>query len=243
MRPLVLALFLLAFPGISAAAPLFVTAPACRDNTLFEDADGDTSNGAGPAMFAGRNAQERARRALVEFDLAGVVPAGRHVEDALVILHVSSAPDTVARTFRLHRVLRAWGEGASNSSGGAGAPALPGDATWRSAFHPDIAWDAVGGDFVLPASGEASCGDVGPCSFSSPGILEDVRTWLANPVTNHGWIVLGDETLGRTVRRFDTRESALPADRPVLVLSLSEADPDPVPATVVSWGRLKTSYR
>ena len=42
-------------------------------------------------------------------------------------------------------------------------------------------------------------------------MVADVQSWLDNPASNFGWLVLGDETDHRTTaKRFDTRESASP---------------------------------
>lgn len=120
MRILLALLLIMATPTLAEASAVELT--AVRDNTLFQDADGDTSNGAGPGFFAGLNNQGRIRRALLAFDIAGQVPAGAVIDSVVLSLEVTSAPDTVARLFTLHRVLANWGEGNSSSTGGSGAP-------------------------------------------------------------------------------------------------------------------------
>jgi hypothetical protein len=223
------------------AAAEIVTLPAAHDNTLFEDAEGDTSNGAGPAFFAGRNGQGRARRAVVRFDLAGAVPDGSHIDAVRLELVVSSAPDEIARPFALHRLRAPWGEGASSSSGGGGAPATAGDATWRHTFFPAVLWAAPGGDFEPVASAAQFVGDVGPSAWSGAGLDADVARWLADPATNHGWILIGDESSARTVRRFDSRETIPPAVGPCLTIEFTP--PEPVPSLAQTWGRIKSAYR
>ena len=226
-------------PGVDARAA--VVSIACdRDNTLFEDADGDTSSGTGDALYAGRNSQGRARRALVRFALDGAIPARAHVDSVTLTLRVASAPDTIMRPFGLHRITRDWGEGASAGAGGSGAPAAPGDATWQYAFFPTRSWTTPGGDFEPLASATSAIGDVGPWSWTGEGLRADVTAWLADPASNFGWLVLcGDETFVRSVRRFAAREANDPAQRPVLRIAWSDA----VPASPASWGRVKASYR
>ena len=51
-----------------------VTLPASRDNTLYEDASGALSNGAGEWLFVGRTAIDRLQRAVLAFDLAAALP-------------------------------------------------------------------------------------------------------------------------------------------------------------------------
>jgi len=215
--------------------------PCAHDNTLFEDADGDTSNGAGPALFAGRNSQDRTRRALVAFDLLNVLPAGARIDRVELALYVSSAPDSTARSFSLHRALRGWGEGVSSSSGGAGATAAAGDATWLHARYPAELWSHPGGDFAATASASQRCGDIGPVAWEGPGLSADVEAWLADPASNHGWLLMGEELGSRTVRRFASRESVELATRPTLTIFYSRSDP--VAARPASWGRLKAAYR
>ena len=210
-----------------------------RDNTLFEDANGDTSNGAGPALFAGLNAQGRTRRALLAFDLAGQLPTDAVIDSVVLTLEVTSAPDAVARLFTLHRVLANWGEGSSSSAGGSGAPATPGDATWLHAFYPDVSWSLPGGDFVPTPSADQMVGDVGTWSWRGAGVIADVRRWVENPASNFGWLIRGSEDVTRSVRRFDSRETGIPANVPTLTIHFSL----PVPVRTTSWAGIKARYR
>ena len=60
-----------------AASPLqadIVHIQADRDATLIEDPDGAYANGIGPALFAGSTDKAGVRRALIRFDVAGVLP-------------------------------------------------------------------------------------------------------------------------------------------------------------------------
>jgi hypothetical protein len=226
-------------PGPEAAQAGTVSIQCSRDNTLFQDAEGDTSNGSGPAFFAGNNGQNLIRRGLVRFELLGVVPAGAAIEDAVLTLEVSSAPDTVPRWIALHRVLADWGEGSSTSSGGGGAPAQPGDATWLHTRYPDHLWSVPGGDFVAASSAAALVADVDTYRWTGAGLRADIQRWLSDPTSNFGWLLRGDESVARSVRRFDSRESAVPSSRPVLTIVYSE----PVPSRPTTWARLKTRFR
>ncbi len=239
MRRLALMSFVVAAAASSIASAGIVTIPPARDNTLFQDADGDTSNGAGPAVFAGNNGQNLTRRGLVAFDVAGQVPAGSAIDSAVLVLQVSSAPDAVPRQFTLHRVLDDWGEGQSYSAGGSGAPATPGDATWLHTFYPGLFWVHVGGDFDPTVSASAAVGDVGAYRWTGPGMADDVQMWLDQPGADFGWLIQGEETGPRTVRRFDSRESDLPDHRPALTIYFSTA----VETRSTSWGSLKSRFR
>ena len=233
----VLALALISTPP--ARAEVAVLSPV-RDNTLFEDANGDTSNGSGPGLFCGRISQGRARRALLAFDVAAALPPGAAVYAARLELHVSSSSDLTPRVLTLHRVLADWGEGASSSAGGGGAPAQTGDATWRHTFYPLSLWSVAGGEFEADASASAIVpGDGGDFVWSSDQLMSDVIGWLAGGDGNFGWLLMGDESQSNTARRCDSRESVTPSYRPRLVISYVL----PTPALPASWGGVKVRYR
>ena len=108
----------------SAQADVVNLTPS-KDNTLYEDAGGALSNGAGEFIFSGRTggvAPPKLRRAVLSFDIAGSIPAGAMISSASLTLNMSKTrPGT--RTMTLHRLTADWGEGTSNagSPGGAGA--------------------------------------------------------------------------------------------------------------------------
>ena len=44
----------------------------------------------------------------------------------------------------------------------------------------------------------------------------DAQGWLDGPSTDFGWLVLGNEAVAKTTKRFDTKENATAANRPAL---------------------------
>jgi hypothetical protein len=213
------------------------------DNTLYESAGGTLSNGAGPSFFVGRTAQatNNLRRGLLSFDVAGAIPAGATITAATLTMHCTA---TVSGTFQVsHQPINAtWGVGASNAgvAGGGGAPAAPGDATWRHRFFNTTLWTAAGGDFTAASSQAFPVGGLGPYTWSSsPAMVADVQSWLDSPGTNYGWLVRGAEsTAPPTSKKFESRQSSEPALRPLLVVEYTIA----VPAAPSTWGRIKASY-
>jgi hypothetical protein len=235
-RPLIAAWLMLMASVDVRAAQVFVF--PSKDNTLFEDASGSVSGGASPALFSGRNNQELNRRALIAFDLTRISISSVVVDSVVLTLHVSTAPDFIPRSFELHRVLEDWGEGSSDGgSGGQGAAATDGDATWIHAFRPGNAWMNPGGDFDPIESAATLVGDVGFCRWSGKKMIEDVKAWLDHPATSYGWLIRGEEVGTRTTRRFDSRESPDETVRPILTIYYT-----PVRSTM-SWRRLKNEYR
>ena len=78
----------------------------------------------------------------------------------------------------------------------------------------------------MTVSGSQSVGLAGQYTWSSPQMVADVQSWLDNPASNFGWLVLGDESAAATAKRFDTRESATP---PVLTIQYVRTAPGPRP--------------
>lgn len=194
---------------------------ASRDTSMYSEA-GDLSNGIGVYMFTGRNRVEDDRRALIAFDLSGI-PAGSTVTEVSLVMHVSlSQPFASPTPVAAHRVLAAWGEGASDAGtpGGTGILAEAGDATWTMRAFPGTAWTTPGGEFAPNASGSGVAGD--PETFmtmaSTAGLVADVQGWIDAPATNQGWILLGTTTPG-SARRFDSRQSETPALAPRLTVT------------------------
>lgn len=211
---------------IAPAQAATVAIPAARDTTLVEDPNGALANGAGPAIFAGRtNATNNGvRRGLVVFDLVKALPANpptaMNIEEVAVALMNLTESNVAPAEYRLHRVLADWGEGTSSSSGGAGAAATPGDATWIHTFHSNRFWMHNGAQFVGVPSARLTIAGPGVYRFEDEALLSDVRFWVSHPEENFGWILIGDETHPQTVRAFASRENPVSALQPVLEITL-----------------------
>jgi hypothetical protein len=117
--------------------------PAAKDNTLYEDPEGDASNGAGEHLFAGRTAEmvDNLRRGLIAFQVSDSLGASTVVDSVFLDLHMSKTPAITPYPLpfpiSLHRVSADWGEGTSVGEGGGegiGGAATEGDATWLYRF-------------------------------------------------------------------------------------------------------------
>ncbi len=197
-----------------------LTIPASRDATLIENALGERANGAGPALFAGRTGQstDGIRRALVYFDVAAALPPRAIILRVFPSLDLSPS-NAAAVEVALHAVLEDWDEGRSFSAGGGGAPAEAGDVTWIHSSYPDRFWTLQGGHFVSSASATATVEGTGFYTWqSTPQLVADVTRWLHAPQRNHGWMLVGDELLPQSVKRFDSREAGNAALRPALTI-------------------------
>jgi hypothetical protein len=209
----ILVLSALGFVGRTSVSAAITNITPSKDNTLYEydPTEGDHSNGAGFHFFAGENAMGELRRGVLAFDIAGTIPAGSTITAVSLTMNMSMTP-AGALTIELHKVLADWGEGTSHApmGEGDGAPATPNDATWRHRFFDNVFWTTQGGDFLATVSASQSVGGVGQYMWNSAQMVSDVQSWLDNPASNFGWLVLGDETAIATAKRFDTRESASP---------------------------------
>jgi hypothetical protein len=209
-----------------------------KDNTLYEydPAEGDLSNALGFHFFAGENAMGELRRGVVAFDIAGQIPAGSTITSVTLSMNMSQTALETERVIELHKLLGDWGEGTSQATGeeGQGAPATPNDATWRHRFFDTIFWTNEGGDFSTIVSASQSVGPIGQYTWNSTQMVADVQSWLDDPNSNFGWLLLGDESTATTTKRFDTRESASPPVLTVQYISgpriLPTPRPHPTPA-------------
>lgn len=229
--------------AVALVAALIVVAPAgadlvvmgaAADNTLIEVPEGNVSSGGSTGMFVGRNnqASNSRRRGAIMFDIAGSIPAGATINSVTLQLSQSAA-NTGAATISLHRLLVGWGEGSAFSSGGQGAPAGPGDATWLHALYNTSPWAAPGGDFDTSASTLAVVSDVGAYHWpSTTGLVDDVQGFLDTPGQNFGWALVGDETASQTAKRFSTREEPLVELRPNLIVEYTLV-PEPTSAMML----------
>ncbi|MFZ0917652.1 MAG: DNRLRE domain-containing protein [Candidatus Udaeobacter sp.] len=211
--------------GRSASAAIINIMPS-KDNTLYQydPNEGDFSNGAGFHFFAGETAMSELRRGVLAFDIAGSIPPGSIITSVTLTLNMSKTFGDTTRIIELHRLVADWGEGTSHAPGeeGDGAPATPNDATWRHRFFDTIFWAMEGGDFSATVSASQSVGPLGFYTWNSVQMVADVQSWVNNPSSNFGWLVLGDESTVGSAKRFDTRESANP---PVLTIEYRSGQP------------------
>jgi hypothetical protein len=197
---------------------------ASKDNTIIESPQGELSSGKGSTIFVGRTGQaERSiRRGLVAFDISKVIPAGSKIISVKLTMKATKGAGgkSVERQVTLHRLTSDWGEGASSSEGGRGAPVMTGDATWLHSFYPDQLWSQPGGDFAADESASQTAAVPTAYTFgSTPQLVADVQGWLDAPKTNYGWLLRGDETQGATALVFQSRESTDKKARPQLTVT------------------------
>lgn len=229
---------------IQASEPVTVTLEAVRNNTIFSEAN--NSNGKGSHLFAGRTNNGSLRRALLAFDINQSIPEGAVIQEVSLSMRMNRTI-VGSVSVSLHRLDRNWGEGNSNAAGeeGMGAAAQAGDATWNHAFFTDTPWSNAGGDFQNTASATTSVASLGLYSWSSQGMIGDVQSWLDEPDTDFGWILLAPEGVATTAKRFDSRHAAITSNRPRLTITyiLEEQLPEPIPSFWVDSTEVINGWR
>ena len=199
-----------------------VVLTSVADTTLIDTAP-DNNLGGALIVNAGTTQNFTRNRGLFRFDFTGQIPPGSRITKADFVVEVTGQPkeQQASSSFGLHRVLKPWGEGDKTSPDpihpGLGAPATSGEATWRHrlAFTTNT-WTIPGGaatnDYVPELSAETFVYGLGdsPYTFvSTARLVADVQTWVDDPATNFGWMLIcQSEEANFTARRFASREDA-----------------------------------
>lgn len=207
-------------PNPCGNQPVTVSLPIVQDAILYQSAAGNVANGAGQHLYTGNQAGSLKRRIVIKFTLAGI-PAGATIQDVDLKLYCNQSSGA-AVNMPLHRLNADWGEGTSDDTGNEsdGTTATINDATWLHRFYDTQFWNAPGGDFQPTPSASLSVGTAGAFHiWSSLGMAADMQAWVNNPASNFGWILLGDELTDVNTKRFDSRQSAIPANWPQLTIT------------------------
>lgn len=215
-------MFLLS-PALLWAQSNSVTVVAAKDNTLYFSANGTLSNGAGSYLFAGSDQSGASKRALIQFDLSSI-PANAVIDSVRLRLNMSKTT-AGATTITLHRLTSDWGEGTSDAGGeeGGGAAAASNDATWIHAFFNSVSWASAGGDYASSSSASRTISGTGAYTWGSTStMVADVQGWVNDASQNFGWILIGDEEVQRSTKRFDSKENSTAANRPTLTVHYSQ---------------------
>jgi autotransporter-associated beta strand protein len=237
--------------GVSSAQAAQVEIGAAQDATLLGGTDATTNNSlADPGIFVGTDGDGNPKRGLIEFNIAGAVPAGATITAVTLQLTVgqvagsggggpggTSGPETIS----LYDESQAWGQptnfaGATTFGGtGHGAAPDPGDATWNYSFYSTTPWSVAGGNWTSSSSDLADTSVTGTLTsftWSSAAMAADVQNWLNDPSANFGWLIKNaDETDIRTFRAFWSAQGAAANDDPAVAPELSVSYVPASPAT------------
>ncbi len=212
-----------------------VVIPASADTSIFSVNPGNNLGGLSDVPLGPINRDANAQgffeqgRMLVRFDLAGRLPAGAQVTGAsLRLTVVKERSSGAALTVDAHRLLVPWGEGVGDGSS-SGTTANPGEASWTHRLNGQALWAQAGAgqpaDRVTARSGTTVVDNAGSYTFAStPELISDIQSWLADPAANQGWILLPRSPMAKgSAKRIVTRESASGA--PTLTLTYTVPPP------------------
>jgi hypothetical protein len=206
-----------------------------KDNTLYQDPKGFLSNGQGIYFFAGRTGAMTLRRGLVAFDLTSV-PSNATITAVTLSLYLSKTHGGSA-SISVSKVLRDWGEGASDAGepGGAGVQSETNDATWIHTFYNTVFWTTPGGDFSPTSSATTTVNAVNTTyTWSGSGLVADVQAWVSDPASNFGWVIRGNEITNGKAQRFNTGENTNNPPQLVVTYQPSTSTPTPGPTLTPS---------
>ena len=104
----IIAAVALSLTGMQAFAATATINPI-QDNTVAEELP-DNSSGACDSIFSGNTDVPAARRAFMQFDVAGAIPPGSIINSVTLSMAVTRGSNHVDSTFTLHPVNAAWVE-------------------------------------------------------------------------------------------------------------------------------------
>ncbi|NNK88086.1 MAG: T9SS type A sorting domain-containing protein [Flavobacteriaceae bacterium] len=196
-----------------------------QDNSIYSGFTAN-SNGIGPSLFSATPGSGNPNRALLQFDIAGNVPATATITNAVLTLNCEARGGASAgENHSIHVVITPWGEGPSlggGAGGGGGVPAIPPDATWLFGILGGVPWITPGGDFIPVPSATTLVGPPGPYIWTGANMVADVQTWLVSPAINYGWLLKIDiEGIPGTSSRWTSREGT-PALIPALAVTYTD---------------------
>ncbi|UKN01771.1 T9SS type A sorting domain-containing protein [Paracrocinitomix mangrovi] len=183
-----------------------VTINPDKDNTIFEE---NTSNSDGVgSLRSGLTCTGNIRRALVHFDIASNIPSGATITNVtLDLVQTQVSGSATSADYSLHVLTEDWGEGTSLATGGSGATATAGDATWLENFFGTSNWTTAGGSFnASPSATTTVATTLQTYNWSSAQMATDVQSWLTTPANNFGWALIGPEGTTCSSRKFDSKD-------------------------------------
>jgi hypothetical protein len=164
-------------------------------------------------------------RTLVAFDLSSL-PKTATIDEVTLSFTMSKAGIKIATdTVLVHKITQQWSEGTTDdlceySSDRCHTPGAAivsgGGVTWTSASHGTTVWTTAGGTFASTASASNYSGVIP--SFSSAGLIADVKAWRDDPTSNNGWLLKLKETYlqkngGEQIRYYSREASTTKAGR------------------------------
>ncbi len=149
-------------------------------DTIITDANINYNYGNCGSSGAGAYPSYVGTRALIKFDISGIVPSNVIVTKAELILNLNQVYGT--NTYTAYSITKDWIEGTA-----CGGP-LAGTCTWNN--YGTGAWTNPGGDFnSTPVSNSLIIKGSAPQTITFLLNASMVQSWISNPSTNFGILI------------------------------------------------------
>lgn len=176
-------------------------------------------------------------KALYKFDLSSIPPSAI-ITSAILSLWCSLEDTSANLNFTLHRSLVEWFEGIKDGA----VPTGEDGSTWDLRNHNgSVAWvggpgGAAGSDYATTPTDTTTVTGTG--AFFDWDVTPDVQDFVDGSLTNHGWWLIGDMTVGSgSAKRFRGSDHATVANRPKLTIEyVTDITPDPATFVLVTNG-------
>lgn len=226
MKKTILSFITFTLLATSIVAQETATLTPDRYNTIYEP--GNLSNGAGDYFFAGNTSNGAAsRRGLLHFDVSDI-PVGSTITSVTLTLTQSRSALAADEDMDLHMLTGDWGQGTSDASGqeGQGTASTVNDANWACSFSDGAggcttSWTTPGGDInPTPVATTSVSNVLTTFQWTSVAMAANVQSWVNDPAVNFGWMLIGNEAVSATAKRFN----ATGADTPSLMITYTPAE-------------------
>lgn len=218
--------------GLPIARAETLEIPVAADTSIFSFAPDNNLGALTTLPVGGINRSSNEGRLLLRFDLSPI-PSSALVSGVSLVLAVSKeSPGSGVLAVDVHRLSVPWGEGRGIGAN-QGAPAVAGEATWRSRLKGTADWKTPGGgegsDFVTTPSGSLTLDNPGPVIASgNPGMVADVQSWVGQPLSNFGWMLRAHPPLSSgTAKRITSRDGGASGPRLRVEFTVPQGPPPP----------------
>jgi len=212
------------------ASAVEISIDAVAETSLFQS--NPNNNLGASTLAAGTTGGGQKSRAMFRFDVDAFIPANAVIDSVTLTLELVREPqrvDGVGSTFDLFQLNVDWGEG--DKAGNTGTTATAGEATWNHRLFGTALWTqpgaAAGSDYDSQSSAALFMDTLGTHTYAStPALVADVQSWVDNPASDFGWILISqNEAATGSARRFGSTEEISSGPAPRLNLSYTVPEP------------------
>ena len=160
------------------------------------------------------------RKAFIQFDQSALEAAddGALVSATLVVT-IDGSPNnwgSDGRTIDVHRLTQDWTEHGITYN--CADDTNPSNSSTDCAAEDEWELDGAGPNPWLATPSATQLITNGLSGELSFDVTADVQAWVDDPAQNHGWILVGNEVMAQSTKRFTSRHSGTTSQRPRLTI-------------------------